>query len=99
MSLAQNRPTIHQQFCLSEYVSKYFYFWTHPHLMKKIINCNLSQVVNDVTFWSLRVASRCVAFCANTPLIEFQDNNAVFSLSDNSDVFDKFPTQVSAKQM
>ena len=28
-----------------------------------IVICNLSQVVNDVTFWLIRFALRCVALC------------------------------------
>ena len=45
-SLAQNRPTIQKQFCLSE---------VKQPLAKFATGRNLSQVVNDVKFWFLRV--------------------------------------------
>ena len=48
--LTQNRPTIHEQFCLSEM----------KQLLAKIVTgYNLSQVVNDVIFWLLYVTSHC----------------------------------------
>ena len=46
-SLAQNRLTIHQQFCLSE---------VKQPLAKIATCCSLLQVANDVTFWLFRVA-------------------------------------------
>ena len=44
--LAQIRPTIHQQFCLSE---------VKQPLAKLATGCNLSQIEDDVKFWLLRV--------------------------------------------
>ena len=44
-SLAQNRPTTHQQFRLSEIKQR---------LAKFVTGCNLSQVVDDVQLWLLR---------------------------------------------
>ena len=55
-SLAQNRPTTKQQFCLRE---------VKQQLAKFTTGCNISRVVDDVKFWLLRVALRYFAYSVN----------------------------------
>ena len=60
-SLAQNKPTVHQQFCLNEAKQLFAKFAT---------GCNFSQIVDDVKFWLLRVASCCFVSGVNAPLLQ-----------------------------
>ena len=58
-SLVQNEPTVQKHFCLSE---------VKQPLVKFAINWNLSQVIDDVKFWLLRVALRCFSSNVNALL-------------------------------